>query len=133
MAASEERAPPKVEETPLSEKLRDRPIGETHKLPNLSRMRTSNVLETPAVATNAFFNTEALPSAAAATTGTENVDVDDAIMTDNRYVPERVAEKVRRPPKEDDMTADAELLASAMTAFNVVTETLFPNMSLGTT
>jgi len=106
IAASEERAPPKVEETPWSEKLRDRSLGETHKLPNLSRMRTSNELETPAVATNALFSTEVLPSAAAATTGTENVDVEDAIMTDNRYVPERVAEKVSRQPTEDDITAE---------------------------
>jgi hypothetical protein len=128
-----DRAPPKVEEIPWSEKLRDRSLGETHKLPNLSRMRISNELETPAVAMNAFFNTEALPSGAAAATGTENVDVDEAKTTDSRYVPERVAEKLRRPPAVEDMTAEAEVLISAITAFSDVTEILFPNRSLGTT
>ena len=45
----------------------------------------------------------------------------------------RVAEKVNRPLLEYDTTALAELLVSAITADIDGMETVFPNVSLGTT
>jgi hypothetical protein len=84
MTASVEMSPPKVDEIPRSENLRDKLPGETHKLPNLSRIRMLKDLEAPAVAMSGFSKTVVLLSASAGATGTERVEAMDPSMTDSR-------------------------------------------------